>query len=109
MSMNLKTPTPSVPRALTAAVVVMGVLIVVGTVGLGGVIVHRLSHRDVRPTATATGLDLPRAAGTRIESVTPRNDGTLVLHLLGPDGEELVVWDPDAGRLTARLTMSGAR
>lgn len=87
-------------RALKIAVVVMGVLLVVGTVALMVAIATRASHKPAEPAVraeyAAPPIDLP--AGSRIEAMTAGPD-RLVINLLLADGtRQLLVIDLATGR-----------
>ncbi|AQS87499.1 hypothetical protein A0U93_05615 [Neoasaia chiangmaiensis] len=89
------------------AVIGMGVLIVVGTIGLGAVIVHRLAHGHI-PSATvaATELALSVPAGTQVRSVTAVGDGRLAVQLHAENADRVVLWDPASGRVVGQLLLS---
>jgi len=87
-------------RALKIAVLVMGVLLVVGTVALIVAIATRVSHKAAEPAARAAyaapPIDLP--AGSQIEAMTAGPD-RLVIDLLLADGtRQLLVIDLATGR-----------
>jgi hypothetical protein len=87
-------------RALKIAVIVMGVLLVVGTVALIVAIATRVSHKPAEPAAraeyAAPPIDLP--AGSQIEAMTAGPD-RLVIDLLLADGtRQLLVIDLATGR-----------
>jgi hypothetical protein len=82
--------------ALKWLVVVMGVLIVAGTVGLVAVIVQRLNAGQ--DTATLGVRHLGQPAGTRILSVTG-TDGRIAVLVSRPDGERILLLDPHQGRI----------
>jgi hypothetical protein len=87
-------------RALKIAVIVMGVMLVVGTVVLIGAIAARVSHKPAEP-ATKAGfaaqpIDLP--PGARIEAMTAGSD-RLMIDLLLPDStRQILVIDLATGR-----------
>lgn len=87
-------------RGLKIAVVVMGVMLVVGVVVLIGAIAARVSHKApeaaTRPAFVAEPIELP--AGSRIEAMTAGAD-RLVIDLLLADGtRHLLVLDLGTGR-----------
>ena len=87
-------------RALKIAVLVMGVLLVVGTVALIVAIATRVPHKPLDPAAraeyAAPPIDLP--VGSRIEAMTAGPD-RLVIDLLLADGtRQLLVIDLATGR-----------
>ncbi|GBR20188.1 hypothetical protein LV564_11195 [Komagataeibacter nataicola] len=108
-------------RALLAAVIGMGVLLFLGSLALVGVLVHRMMHPAPPPAATmavagpvVAGPDMPAQAalvvdeppGTAVRSVTARADGLLAVALTGGGvAERIIVWDPAARRITARLVL----
>ncbi|MCE2576294.1 hypothetical protein [Komagataeibacter sp. FNDCR2] len=110
-------------RALLAAVIGMGVLLFIGSLGLVGVLVHRMMHPQatqqaatahlaapVAVTAGAGGygdLTLDEPSGTRIESVAVRPDGMVVAVLAGGDrAGRIIIWDPAGQRVVARLVLA---
>lgn len=105
-------------KALLAAVIVMGVMILLGTAVLISVVVSRAIHRPNQvgaPSAVAparidrtapvllTALDQP--PGTRIASVTRQSDTLLAVTLSGGGSDRLLIWDTAAGQVVARLTL----
>jgi hypothetical protein len=87
-------------RALKIAVIVMGVLLVVGTVVLIGAIAARVSHKGSEPAMprafVAQPIDLP--PGSRIEAMTAGPD-RLVIDLLLADGtRQLLILDLATGQ-----------
>jgi hypothetical protein len=93
-------------RALKVAVVVMGVLIVVGTVGL----VVGIARRGSMPPAQAslpvfaTAL-LDEPAGTRIAAVVPVRD-RLAVWLQGGGTDRVVLIDPVTGSVAGRIALA---
>ena len=97
-------------RALKIAVVVMGVMLVVGVVVLIGAIAVRVPHQPseaaAKPEFVATPIDLP--AGARIEAMTAGPD-RLVLDLLFADGtRQLLVLDLATGRKLGSIPLRTA-
>ena len=97
-------------RALLAAVIVMGVMILVGTGALVGVIASRAMHPP-RPAALSAGIMPPtlldQPPGTRIASVARQSDTLLAVTLSGGGiGDRLLIWDIATGHVVARLTPS---
>jgi hypothetical protein len=96
-------------KLLRILVVVMGVMIVGGTVTLGVLLARRVSGPSATPvaalpaTAVATLLDEP--AGTRIASVSSGSDN-LTVQLQGGGPDRVVVMDIRSGRITARLGLA---
>jgi hypothetical protein len=96
-------------RALKIAVVVMGIMLVVGFAALVTVIAGRLSRGPTSQPATsvaAAPLELP--AGARIETIGVGTE-RLVLAVALPDGtRELIVVDIASGRRLARIPLRAA-
>lgn len=93
--------TPGTPKGLMAAVIGMGLLIVVGTVALVGVIIHRMgSHTPPSGTAiTARAVPLQNAAappvlpaGTRLISMARVQDGLMALHIADNGQDRILLW-----------------
>ena len=104
---------------LLGIVVVMGVMIVVGVAGLIGVIVHRVAHPRAREVdgmaqgriedaGRGPGVEtsLPVPAGSRIISYRTAQNGTVVVHVRGPDTDRLVIWNPLTGRVIGSLDLA---
>lgn len=100
--------TPGTPKALMAAVIGMGILIVVGTVGLVGVIIHRMgSHTpSAGPTLSAPAVPLQDApahpvlpAGTHLISMARVRDDLLALHVSTNGEERILLWQVSTGRI----------
>jgi Family of unknown function (DUF6476) len=97
-------------RGLKIAVIVMGVLLIVGVVVLIGAIAGRVSHKTAEPPSqpvfTAEPIELP--AGARIESMTAGSD-RLVLDVLLADGtRQLVILDLATGRRIGTIPLRTA-
>ncbi len=96
-------------KALLTAVIVMGVMIVLGTAVLISALVSRTMHRPPSAGATAAvapALLLAQPSGTRITSVTRQSDTLVVVGLAGGGGgDRLLVWDVVAGRVVGRLAL----
>lgn len=90
-------------RLLKAAVVIMGVLIVVGTATLATLIVQRLSGGV--PGAAPASLVLDEPTGTRIVAAAATGE-RLVLHLQGGGGDRVVVVDLRSGKPILRLGLA---
>ncbi|MBV9786044.1 MAG: hypothetical protein JO264_19760 [Acidisphaera sp.] len=88
-------------RALQIATVVMGVLIVAGTIGLFVVIGHRITARGT-PGAT---LVLDEPAGTRIAAASISGD-RLVVQLAGGGPDRVVLLDPHALRVLGHVSLA---
>jgi hypothetical protein len=113
------------PRALLGAVIGMGVLIVVGTAFLIGVILHRMNgggHQappgvplvEAPPVpASAMGpgragpnvpvVHLPLGADEHLLGMTRVQDGLIALHVSGPHGERVLLWQVGAGQVRPGL------
>ena len=88
-------------RALKVAVVVMGVLIILGVTTLGVVIAMRLS------TASGAAMNavLDEPAGTRIVGMSLASD-RLALQLQGGGPDRVVVLDGRSGRVLGRAGLA---
>lgn len=105
-------------KALLAAVIIMGIAIVLGTGVLIATVVHRAMHpASQAPAISAQGmrgqgvapatLTLGEPSGTRIVSVMRQSDTAIAVAMSGggiPD--RLVIWDLSTGRITATLKLS---
>ncbi len=87
--------------ALKAAVVVMGVLIVVGTVGLFVVLAQRMSAASA-PIASVT-LDEP--PGTRIAGASAAAD-RIAVQLAGGGPDRVVLVDLKSGRVLGHVGLA---
>ncbi|MBV9015251.1 MAG: hypothetical protein JO213_01920 [Alphaproteobacteria bacterium] len=97
-------------RGLKIAVIVMGVMLIVGVVVLIGAIGARVSHKSAeppsRPAFAADPIELP--AGARIESMTAGSD-RLVLDVLLADGtRQLLILDLASGRRLGTIPLRTA-
>lgn len=89
-------------RALKILVVVMGVLIVAGTVTLVALVVQRAGGLSGGTGRLALALEQP--AGTRIAGIAGVDQG-LAVWVQRPDGTESVLLvDPRRGRVTGEVT-----
>ncbi len=80
-------------RALKLLVVVMGVLLVAGTIALIVAVANRIEHRPVSPAASPAATEIELPAGARV-SATDVSGDRLVVHLaLAGGGEELLVFN----------------
>lgn len=124
------TTPPPVSRVLMAAVIGMGVMIVIGTAALIGVVVHHAMHphqvtlQERRVPASPmpgqgniveSGASQKRGDGAavftlhgggHVLSQIVRPDGSLSLLIATPEGEQIVIWSPESNRVMARLTLS---
>ncbi len=100
-------------RALRLLVIVLGVLLVGGTLALVGAIIVRSSQPSqprgvarIPPSAAPpydTALDLP--LGAVVRSIQPVGD-RLVVHLVLPEGrEKIVVFDLGSGSRTGTIEL----
>jgi Family of unknown function (DUF6476) len=93
-------------RALKIAVVVMGVLIVVGTIGLVVGVLHRgssaVTSASLPPVVTAI---LQEPEGTRIASIAALAD-RLAVQLQGGGTDRVVLIDPKTGALAGRISLA---
>jgi hypothetical protein len=90
-------------RALLAAVVIMGVLIVAGVVTVVVTVAQRVAGTAGPAVASQTLLDEP--AGTRITGTALAPD-RLALTLQGGGPDRVVVLDPRSGRIVARAALA---
>ncbi|WP_156816310.1 hypothetical protein [Oceanibaculum indicum] len=109
-------------RALKIAVVVMGVMIVVGLAVIAATIVGRLGGKteepepavtmSLAPGAPLTTFDpatVPLPAGSRLQQIVPAGD-RLVLHLAGEGGRNvLMVLDMAGGRVLGSFLLEPAQ
>ena len=95
-------------RALRVLVIVMGGLLVGGTVALIGVIVSRASYRAAAPPTVAAPTAVAFPGGGSILSVQPVGPH-IVVQVGLPDGgaqrQQLLVIDPASGALRARIDL----
>ena len=87
-------------RALTALVIGMGVLIVVGTVALVAVVVQRAGGGGAARVDVA--LDQPE--GARIAGVAAA-EGVLGVWVSRPDGDRVLLVDPRRGRVAGEVRL----
>ncbi|MEO9190014.1 MAG: hypothetical protein ABI224_08415 [Acetobacteraceae bacterium] len=97
-------------RALKAATIVMGVLIVVGTAVLIAVIVKRASAPAPAaggfvPAAASFAAVLHEPAGTHITGLAAIDDA-LALSLQGGGSDRVVLIDPRSGEPRGRITLA---
>ncbi len=95
-------------RALKIAVVFMGVLIVLGTVGLVVGITRRASVPVAAPIAAmpeVVSAVLNEPAGTRIAGIVAVRD-RLALQLQGGGMDRVLLIDPSTGSVTGRITLA---
>jgi hypothetical protein len=88
--------------ALKWLVIVMGVLIVAGTVALAVVLVQRLGEAGPgRPVAATLG----QPEGTRIGGIAGAEGGRVALWVQRPDGDRVLLLDGRSGRLTGEIRL----
>ena len=87
-------------RGLMAAVIVMGVLIVLGVATLAVTIVRRLSA-----PASQSLQPLNEPPGTRLQSIAAAGDRLAVL-LTGGGPDRVILLDPRTGQITGRLSLA---
>jgi hypothetical protein len=93
-------------RALKAATIIMGVLILAGTAVLIATIVKRASApAPVASAAAPFAVKLEEPAGTRITGVTAPGD-LLALALAGGGPDRVVLLDPRSGRVAGRIAIA---
>jgi hypothetical protein len=93
-------------RALKIAVIVMGVLIVVGTTTLIVVVARRMTGPAslVAGLAPAAAVVLDEPAGTRIAGIVAVRD-RLALQLQGGGVDRVVLIDPVTGAVAGRISL----
>jgi len=94
-------------RALKALVGVMGVLIVVGTAVVIGVVIHRIYAKPAQPSITAVLPGEPAAAAAAPDNAPGRHvagiaaaGGDLAVWQTGPGGDRILLLDPRTGAVT---------
>jgi hypothetical protein len=94
-------------RALKVATIVMGVMIVVGTIALVITVARRASAPvpsvATWPTSVAAVLDEP--AGTRIAGIAAVRD-RLAVRLEGGGADRVVLIDPATGAVAGRISLA---
>lgn len=97
------------PKALMAAVVGMGGLIIVGVVILVGVVIHRMSgphHPAVATTIPLTDARTARLALGPDEymlGMTRVHDDLLAIHIAGKGQERVMLWNVATGQVQPGL------
>ena len=93
-------------RALKILVVVMGVMIVAGTVTLGVLIVRRSGGGGGEPAATTALLrQLDEPSGTTVAAIALSPD-RLAIQLRGGGPDRVVLVDPRNGATVARVALT---
>lgn len=98
-------------RSLKLLVIVMGVLLVGGSVALVAAIIGRLARPPAAPPAAATGAPLHATlpAGARIVSAELSGDRVLVRIALADGSEELLLYDARTGAGVGVIDAPAAR
>jgi hypothetical protein len=91
-------------RALKAATIIMGVLIVVGTGALVAIIVRRSAAPPVT-VAPNTTVTLQAPPGTHIAGVAAVQD-RLAVQLQGGGEDRVIFVDPHSGKVTGQVTLA---
>ena len=96
-------------NALKALVAAMGVLIVIGIGLVGYGLMRGKAKPDPRPAGIAAtgapveaGLPLPH--GAKLDQVAATSD-RIILRLSGPEGDKLLVVDPNSGALVTTISL----
>lgn len=106
-------------RGLFAAVIGMGILIILGVVALVAIIIHRMSHPRL-PIAAPVSVSLQagtpvippqtfllhQPAGSRIEQIAWSNGTVMAVRLSGGGPDRIVLWDTAAGHSAGELDLS---
>ena len=108
---------PRTPKALTAAVIIMGVLIIVGTVTLVGLIIHRIGHHSNAQSALPVHVPLQDAVttqtelppGTTLTGMTRVQDDLLALQVNENGEQKILLWQVSTRRLLPGLTIPAAK
>ena len=94
-------------KAVKLAVLVMGVLILLGTAVIIGTVIRRATSGA--PAAAIGGLPfvalLDEPAGTAIAGIVPAQD-RLAVHLRGGGPDRVLMVDPATGAVTGRLSLT---
>jgi hypothetical protein len=90
---------------LTALVGILGVLIVLGTALVIGVVIQRIYARPAAPSMSAgPGAAGPGAAGERVSGIAGAGD-YLAVWETGPDGDRIVTIDMATGAVKTVLQL----
>jgi hypothetical protein len=100
----VRSEAPDAPshRGLLALVIILGVLILLGVIGL---IVTAVLRSRTRVSADVPYAASVPAPGERIES-SQLDGNRILLHLSGPNGEELVILEAASGRVLGRIAVN---
>jgi len=102
-------------RTLKIVVIVLGILLVLGFALLVAGLYYEATKLDSDPDRPAAGKGVPATSpggevridvppGARIERIAVEG-GQVVLHIRGPEGEEIVVLDTARGNVVTRLRL----
>ncbi len=97
------------PKALMAAVVGMGGLIILGVVVLVGVVIHRMGGHH--PSTIAASIPLTDAHTTQLAlgadehllAMTRVHDDLLAIHIAGKGHERIMLWNVATGQVQPGL------
>ena len=92
-------------RALKIATIVMGVLIVAGTMTLILVVARRSAGPSSASLSISASAMLDEPAGTRIVSIAAVQD-RLALQLQGGGTDRIVLMDPHTGSVAGRISLT---
>ena len=97
--------TPPTYRAMTAVVILLGVLILLalGALIAGLVLKSGVKHTEASP-AQAFRTQIAAPPGAHIVGTT-FDDGRMLVHIAGSGGDMLVIVDPATGRELGRVTL----
>jgi hypothetical protein len=98
-------------RGLKALVGIMGVLIILGTALVIGVVIHRIYARNGAPSMPAAVLAVPGAGGSaatlapgeRIAGIAAAG-GDVAVWVSSPVGDRVLLIDPASGRVNVALS-----
>ena len=91
-------------RALKILVVVMGVLIVAGTLTLVMLIVQRVGGAGHSAPSGRWEAALDQPEGSRIAGIAAA-EGALAIWVARPDGERILLLDPQRGRVAGEVRL----
>ena len=94
-------------RALKILVVVMGVLLLAGSVALAVALMARLAHHPAPVPGVPARLAVTLPKGARVESVSALGD-RLAVHVTTPDGALVLIVDPATGAVRETLELDPA-
>lgn len=97
------------PKALMAAVVGMGVLIIVGVMALVGVVIHRMGgphHPAIATSIPLTDMHTAHLAlgpDEHMLSMTRVHDDLLAIHIASRGQERIMLWNVTTGQVLPGL------